>query len=59
MFAEVQGPIAVDPEKHATFGLAGEPLVVTVPPPLGVEHVPSDFRKPEHEPLPKRAVMSL
>ena len=31
MFALVQGPIAVDDEKQDTFGLAGEPLVVTVP----------------------------
>jgi hypothetical protein len=35
MFADVQAVIEVAPEKHPTFGLAGEPVVVTVPLPPG------------------------
>jgi hypothetical protein len=33
MFAEVAAVIAVELENAAMFGLTGEPLVVTVPPP--------------------------
>jgi hypothetical protein len=44
MFAEVAAVMAVEPENAAILGLTGEPLVVTVPPPPGVEHVPSLLR---------------
>jgi hypothetical protein len=37
MLAEVAAVIAVLLENAAIFGLAGDPLVVTVPAPAGVE----------------------
>src|SRR5262252_10816424 len=37
--------IEVTPENCAHWPLAGEPVVVTVPPPAGALHVPSALRK--------------
>jgi hypothetical protein len=40
MFAEVAAVIAVPLENAAIFGLTGEPLVVTVPLPEGIQLPP-------------------
>lgn len=50
MFALEQFVIEVDPLKHATLGLAGLPVVVTVPAPAGVVYPPVALRKEVADP---------
>ena len=50
MVESVAVPVtAVDPLNSATWFATGEPLVVTVPVPAGVDHVPSPLQKVDED----------